>query len=382
MPWKELPVCEQRLVLVQRILQLKQPVAVVAREFSVSRKTAYKWIKRFEQESRDGAEVQRLEDRSRRPRRSPRRSDELIEQAVLSIHDRHNWGARKIHRVLSDQSQVVPSIRTTAAILKRHGRVGIQPQPPAPADQRFERPAPNHLWQLDHKGVVEVARRRCMPLTVIDDHSRYCLCFTPMSDMTLARTWERLWNLFGEMGLPEAILCDNAFSGTIGISWFDSQLVRLNIRPIHGRSYHPQTQGKIERLHGTIQRELIDFAARRDSLEHFIQDCESWRCTYNTLRPHESLGDLPPIARWKPSERKRPGTLPSISYTPGAILRKVSQVGDISYRQARIVVGRAIARQFVEIRPTEQDARVYYGWKAIRVIPNDQLSKPRTNKII
>jgi transposase InsO family protein len=276
----------------------------------------------------------------------------------------------------------VPSIRTTAAILRRHGRVQSQSAIVAPANQRFEHAAPNALWQLDHKGAIEIARQRFMPLTVIDDHSRYCLCFSPMSDVTMSHTFERLWNLFGEMGLPDAILCDNAFSGTIGISWFDAQLVRLNIRPIHGRPYHPQTQGKVERLHGTITRELINFKARRDSLENFNEDAERWRAVYNTLRPHESLGDLPPIARWKASDRRRPPGLPPIEYAHDATLRKVSQVGDVRYRQARIIVGRCLARQFVEIQQTEQDARVYYGWKLIRVIPNEHLSQPKTNRII
>jgi transposase InsO family protein len=377
-------VSEQRWVLVQRILQLHQSVSAVAREFGVSRKTAYKWIKRYRRDP-----DQRLVDRSRRPHRSPGRSAAAVEQAVLGVHDRHRWGARKIHRVLQDQSTTttglmpsIPSIRTLAAILKRHDRVGIKAQPPPPADTRFERPVPNALWQLDHKGVVEVDRRRFRPLTVIDDHSRYCLCFSPMSDLTTTSTWQRLWILFGEVGLPDAILCDNAFAGTIGISGFDAMLVRLNIQPIHGRPYHPQTQGKVERLHGTIQRELINFDARRDSLQNFTADCERWRRTYNTLRPHESLGDVPPVGRWRPSERKRPEVLPPVSYEPHAMLRRVSQVGDISYRQARIVVGRSLARQFVEVRQSEHDVRVYYGWKTIRVIPNDQLGHPRTNKII
>jgi hypothetical protein len=112
-----------------------------------------------------------------------------VERAVLEVHDQHRWGARKIHRVLLDRGQPMPSVRTTAAILKRHGRVGIPADQQAAASTRFERSAPNQLWQLDHKGFIEIARRKYMPLAVLDDHSRYCLCFTPTPDVSMPSTW-------------------------------------------------------------------------------------------------------------------------------------------------------------------------------------------------
>jgi transposase-like protein len=84
MPWKEWPVSEQRWVLVQRVLQCNQSVSAVAREFGVSRKTAYKWIKRHR-----GDPHEALADRSRRPHRSPNRSSGGVERAVLEVHDRY-----------------------------------------------------------------------------------------------------------------------------------------------------------------------------------------------------------------------------------------------------------------------------------------------------
>lgn len=377
MPWKEWPVSEQRLVLVHRVVQFKQPVSAVARELGVSRKTAYKWINRHRADPQAT-----LLDRSRRPHRSPRRSAEFVEQSVLSVHDQHRWGARKIHRVLVDGGQPAPSLRTCASILKRHQRVGQKYPPIDGAPARFERSAPNQLWQLDHKGPLEIARRRFMPLAVLDDHSRYCLCFTAAPDVSMPTTWSILWDLFGKMGLPDAILCDNAFSAPVGLSWFDEKLVRLGIRPIHGRPYHPQTQGKIERFNGTAQRELIDFAARTGCLEHFNADSDRWRMTYNTLRPHESLGDAAPITRWKMSTRPRPGSLPQIVYPPGAILRKVTQVGDIYYHNTRILVGRSLARQHVLLLEREHDIAIYYSTHLVRVISRQLLHGAKTYKLI
>ena len=385
MPWKDYLVSQQRFALVHQILLGHRSLAQVAREFGVSRKTAYKWLARYRLD-RDADHDASLVDRSRRPRRSPARCADSIESAVLDLRRQYNWGPRKIHRVLTNQPapRSLPSIRTVAAILKRRGCI----DPPTPAStpvpaQSFERAAPNELWQLDHKGAIEVARQRVMPLTVLDDHSRYCLCFCPLGDVTIGSVWTVLWRLFDEVGLPESILCDNAFSGHIGLSSFDAALVRLDIRPLHGRPYHPQTQGKVERLHGSVQRELIDFDARRDDLNHFKEDCERWRRTYNTLRPHEALDDQPPVLRWRPSSRKRPATMPGeVTYASDAITRRVSFAGDFRYHNARIVVGRGLTGQTCRIEPREHDIAVFYSWKLLRIIPNTLLAGGRSDKII
>src|SRR5262249_59314104 len=116
-------------------------------------------------------------------------------------------------------------------------------------------------------------------------------------------TWSLLWELFGEFGLPEAILCDNFFAAHnsgVGLSAFDAKLLRLDIRPVHGRPYHPQTQGKVERFHGTLRRELWP-TIRRDSLTHFERDLRRWRGRDNTPPPHEAPGDEPPARRCWPT---------------------------------------------------------------------------------
>jgi transposase InsO family protein len=381
MAWKELAVSEQRFALVHRIKLLKRPLAEVAREFGVSRKTAYKWLARYE----PGAEASTLSDRSRRPHRSPLRTEAAIEQEVLALRQQYRWGPRKIHRVLCDRKLSMPSQRTVASILSRRGCIGAVEKTEAFSPQMFERATPNELWQIDHKGPVEVARQKVMPLTILDDHSRYCLRFEPLTDVTMASVWNVLWDLCGEVGMPSAILCDNAFGGTclsLGLSWFDARLVRLGINPIHGRPYHPQTQGKVERLHGTVMRELIDFDARRGCLDHFAADCQRWRMTYNTLRPHEALGDLPPVVRWKPSERVRPATLPPVNYPADAVIRHVSHAGNFRYHNARILVGRGLSRQLVRIEERDHDIAVYYAWKQVRVIPHALLGGPRSDKMI
>lgn len=371
---------EQRQALCYQIAVAGRGVSEVCREFGVSRKTAYKWLRAYR---RDPAAV--LNDRSRRPLHSPARTASATETSILLLRDKHHYGARKIHVLLERAGLTAPSIRTVTAVLGRHGRIARADEPSLQRSatcQRYEHERPNCLWQMDHKGPLEIARMRHHPLTVIDDHSRFCLCFEPLPDLTLSCAWPVLWELFAQYGLPDAILSDGAYaSDRHGVSEFDQRLIRLGIRPIHGRAYHPQTQGKVERLHGTLDWELLNFNARRDCMSHFLADCDQWRRTYNLLRPHEALNDQPPISRYRRSTILRPDQLPQIEYTSGSVLRKVSQVGDIHYARVRIMLSKSLAAQFVRIEDDEAEVRVYYAWKLLRVIHHDQMRGRGHNQI-
>jgi Integrase core domain len=226
---------------------------------------------------------------------------------------------------------------------------------------------------------LEVDRQRIVPLSVLDDHSRYLLALRPCTDMTFATVQAVLWELFGDVGLPEALLCDNAFAAKnsgVGLSSFDGWLVRLAIKPVHGRPYHPQTQGKIERFHGTLEREVWP-TARRDSLPHFTDDLEAWRPIDNTIRPHEALGDQPPVRRWRPSARPRPDRVPEVVYPAEAVVRTVCSTGTVRYRRCRIIVGRGRAGERVRIEEASGQVEVYYSDHRVRCLAPSQLDGDR-----
>ena len=377
MPWKVRPVSEIRFAFVHHVLTGGLSVAEACRRFSISRKTGYKWLGRHRESPWDP-----LVDRSRRPARSPRRTAPQIEQAALDVRDRYGWGAAKIHAVLRTQGVDPPCERTLTRILRRHDRIQPRSRPPA-ADQRFERAEPNQLWQIDFKGPIEIDRQRVSPLSLLDDHSRYLLALVACHDVTMKTAWRVLWQIMDEVGMPEAILADNSFGNMqkrrLGLGWFDARLVRCGIRPIHGRPYHPQTQGKVERFHGTLQRELWP-RVRRDRLDHFAEDLDRWRRhVYNTLRPHEALGQEPPVLHWTPSPRPRPKTLPPLEYPAGSIIRKVFSPGLIHYRHCRIRVGAGLIGQVVRLQPGDHQVAIYYAWKEVRCLVIDQLDRYTVN---
>lgn len=372
MPWPEaVPMSEIRSAFVHAVRLMRTPVAQACRRFGVSRQTGYVWLRRY-----DADPAAELSDRSRRPRASPGRTAPNLEAAVLAVREADSWGARKIHAVLRGRGLAVPSVRTVHEILVRHGRVA-----PAASAQgsplRFERSTPNELWQVDFMQGIEVARSRFDQLTIVDDHSRYLLAMPLVQDRTMPTAWRLLWELFGEVGLPACILCDNGFStnhrSPRTISWFEARLLRLGIRAAHGRPYHPQTQGKVERLHRTIREEFVA-NARRDTLTHYQRDQRRWRAAYNTRRPHEALGDVPPLARWTPSPRPRPRRLPEIEYPPGAVLRRVADNGIVRWKRSRILAGNGLAYETVRVVETETAVELYLGDALARSVPIAQLS--------
>ena len=335
MPWGEVTVRAQRHECARLGAEPGANVRQLCRQFGVSPKTGYKWLGRFATEGAVG-----LEDQSRRPRRSPGRSSEVLEQRVVALRERYpDWGGRKLRALLlSDGGELVPSASTITAILRRHGLLdGPRAGQPA-AWRRFEHEAPNQLWQMDFKGdfaLVDSQRRRCYPLTVLDDHSRYNLCLRACANQQEQTVQDALSAAFRRYGLPLRITADNGspWGNTRGesLTALGAWMVRLGIRLSHSRPYHPQTQGKDERFHRTLKTELL---ARQSfaSLDAAQAAFDRWRERYNLVRPHEALAQRPPVSRYQPSPRPFPEALPVIEYDSGDQVRKVQAKGEISFR--------------------------------------------------
>jgi len=329
----------------------------LCRRFGISRAKGYKWLRRYQLEGPSG-----LYDRSRRPHASPRRSDEKTEAEVLRIRAQSNnaWGGRKIARVMErDGFGDVPAPSTITAILRRHDKLEEGKAEHPGTFQRFEKEAPNELWQMDFKGHFALTRAgRCHPLTVVDDHSRYALGVQACADEQDKTVRERLTTLFRRYGLPLVMLMDNGSpwgeSGAQRHTLFTIWLMRLGIRVSHGRPYHPQTQGKDERFHRTLKAEVLKGHSFCD-----IAECQTafdtWRRVYNHERPHQALGLDTPDTRYRPSPRAFPEQIAPISYWPGDSVRKVDSDGFISFKSRPLRIGKPFRGQPVALRQTEQD---------------------------
>ncbi|WP_165076172.1 IS481 family transposase [Paludisphaera rhizosphaerae] len=362
MPWKDVSLMSLRLEFVTLAAAEGANVRELCRRYGVSPKTAYKWIARFREGGADA-----LVDRSRRPAASPDRTPEAIEAEVLRLHDKHSaWGGRKLRKRLIELGRRdVPAPSTITEILRRHGRLAEAPAPTAFV--RFEHDAPNRLWQMDFKGHFAIAAGRCHPLTVLDDHSRFALGLFACDDERDATVRGRLTTLFRRYGLPERILCDNGSPwGTVVTPQRHTALgvwlLKLGVGVSHGRAYHPQTQGKIERFHRTLKAEVLqgrDF----DDLAMCQRRFDPWRDVYNHERPHEALDLEVPASRYRISERPFPESPPVWEYGPTDAVRKVSDDGTISFKGRESTLSKAFRGERVAIRPTPEDGvfGVYFG---------------------
>ncbi len=341
----------QRLEFVVLASEAGLAFSELCRRYGVSRKTGYKWMKRYKAGGKEA-----LEDRSRRPRRSPGQVDPAIAGAVIALRRETTWGGLKLRQRLQMLGHArVPAASTCTEILRRADLLKKEAAKPG---QRFERPQPNELWQMDHKGhFATQSGQRCHPLTVLDDHSRFNLVLDAASNERTPTVQAALTAAFERYGLPEAILCDNGgvwgrLTSCTGHTPLSMWLLRLGVRVLHGRPYHPQTQGKEERFHRTLNAELLSRHTWRD-LPHCAAEFPRYRQRYNQERPHCSLHGATPASRYRPSVRAMPAQLPSLEY-PDMEVRVVRSKGVITFHDQTWYLGEAFASLPVGLRPSPQ----------------------------
>ena len=379
MPWKECNAVSLREEFVAFVGREEANVSLLCERFGISRKTGYKWLRRFREEGRPG-----LVNRSRRPDRSPKRTSEELEQAVLAIRDLHPaWGGRKIRTRLEHMGRtIVPAASTITAILHRHERIGPEESLKHRAFVRFERPAPNDLWQMDFKGHVALRRGgRCHPLTVLDDHSRFAIGLQACGNERTETVQAELMGIFRRYGLPKAMLMDNGSPwGGCGYDAFPPLavwLLRLRIRVCHGQPHHPQTQGKDERFHRTLTVEVLR-GWQFDDIPECQRRFDPWRDVYNLERPHEALGMAVPASRYRVSLQTYPELLPEIEYSAGDSVRQVHHGGFIRFKGREHPVGQSFEKFPVAVRPTSTDGLwdVYFCQQRIKQV-DERAGRPR-----
>jgi len=363
MSWRPKGVRDQRVEFVVRTSR-GESISELCREYGISRPTGYLWVRRFRELGVAG-----VEERSRRPSISPGQTAPEIEARIVELRQqRPDWGARKLAVLLEREGIQLPVI-TVHRVLLRHSLV-LRHDRRRAATQRFERERPNELWQMDFKGPKEW-KVPIGPLSVIDDHSRYLVALEQTGSTRGQAVRERLEAIFTTSGVPEGMLMDH------GVPWWNAQapsgwttlLVWLMKQGIgcHFSGYrHPQTQGKVERFHGALERAR----SRRRSQQPWL--AQSWldefRHEYNHVRPHQALGMCTPASIWKPSLRKYDPNPPAYEYGPGAEVRRISVDGDLYVDSCRWTISLALASEQVELKRLDQRILVYYCRTLVREI--------------
>ena len=373
MPWITESTMSLRLSFVKEVEDKQESVSALCRKYNISRTLGYRYLARYKEEGETG-----LIDKACRPHHCPQQTPVELEELIVSTRKRFpDWGARKIHRCLSDDypNLELPSLSTLTTIFKRHNLVEKVESQKRQALGRFERATPNELWQMDYKGSFLCEdKKRCFPFTVLDDHSRFSLAIKALPNERGSLLKGYLEDIFREYGLPLQINVDNGNPwGTSNLAaqytQFNVWLLHLGIKVTHSRPSHPQTNGKIERFHRSLKQEVL----KRQTFNNF-EDAQTgfdqWRDIYNYQRPHQALNMEVPAIRYKPSPREFTERLPAIEYEQSDTVLKVGQAGYIYFNKTEYNIGKAFRSLNVAIRPTEIDGQflVYFGQHVIKTI--------------
>ena len=346
---------DQRVAFIADWLREDWTMTELADRYGISRKTAYKWVRRYRADPVGG-----LADQSRAPQAHGRRIAESMKAAILRLRRQHpHWGPKKLRPVLCERDPTVvwPVESTIGELLKREGLVTpagrrryVVPltQPLAAAHQ------PNDVWTADFKGWFRTADgTRCDPLTVIDGCTRFVLCcrITAPTEAGVRPWFERL---FREYGLPRAVRTDNgtpfASAGAAQLTQLSVWWLKLGIQLDRIAPGHPEQNGRHERFHRTLQDEAVRSPAATS--RHQQRRFERVRREFNEVRPHEALGQRPPARLYVPSPRPYPARLEDAWYDATHEIRRVKDKGQIKWAGADVFICEALRGECVGLTET------------------------------
>jgi putative transposase len=379
MPWKGVTVSEQRLRFLEDYRLNYYSISELAERFSISRKTAHKWIARFVEHGLEG-----YRERSRRPHGCPWQTETRVVEELIRLRKAHpHWGPRKLLDLMQRRHRgwEVPAVSTAARILAREGlarpkRRYRRAHPGCP-QSRPERP--NDVWGADYKGPFRLKDGRyCFPLTVSDLASRYLLGCDAHPEVSLERTQSHFRALFGVYGLPRRIRTDNgvpfASNALARLSQLSVWFVKLGIYPELIEPGQPQQNGVHERMHRTLKQEATIPPA--GSLRAQQRKLDRFREEFNRERPHEALGMKRPAEVYQASMRPFPRRIQTYDYPGHFLVRRVSRAGTIRVLRNQIFVSNTLHEDYVGLE--EVDDGVYDLYFCFYQIGRYEL---RTNRI-
>jgi len=344
---------DERLRFIARLLE-GEKMAVLCREFDISRQTGHKFYKRYKDLGLEG-----LTDRSRRPYRQANRLPERVESLIVRLRREHpSWGAPKIREKVKRLGLGIslPAISTVHAVLDRHGLVsrGRRRHHYKAEGTRLSRPdRPNDLWCADYKGEFMLADHRyCYPLTITDFSSRYLLCCEGLQSTREQFAFSLFERTFKEYGLPCVIRSDNGVpfasnSTFFGLSKLSVWWLRLGIAIERIKPAHPEQNGRHERMHLTLKKE-----ATKPAGKNFLQQqarFDAFTRVYNHERPHQALNMRYPAELYSPSARAYTG-LPALEYPFHDRTVIVTQCGRLCFGRRKINLSQVFAGQAVGVR--------------------------------
>lgn len=386
MAWRRISVEEEREYLVKCYISKQASMKELCDECGVSRKTGYKWVRRFEQYGLEG-----LADQSRAPLNPIKTYSEQQTQLILELKSKKpTYGPKKLLPILEKAYPDLdwPSQTRLYQILKENGMVSSRK-----LRRRVPRTHPlenvnesNDTWCADFKGWFKTQdQAKVEPFTITDGYSRFIIRCLHLERKKSEDVWKVFSDAFHEYGLPVRVRTDNgppfATVGAGRLSPLSVNLIKAGVTPEWINPGHPEENGRHERFHKTLKEAVanppaLTFAEQLQRLHAFIEE-------YNFERPHEALNQELPGSFYKPSNRIWDGKLRSPEYDGNQfIVRKVVPSGCISWKRKSCYLSQTLSGEYVGLEEVDDECfRVFYGPVYLGTFrAGEQLMKPKLAK--
>jgi transposase InsO family protein len=340
-------------------------IAELCERYGVSRKTGYKWIRRYNHGGLDG-----LEELSRRPDSCPHQTPEPIERLIVQCRKKHPfWGPEKLLDYLSPRHPQLdfPAKSTVGAIVARHGLVKRRNRKRPtrhPGAAALTTTEPNQIWSADFKGQFKMRNGVYnYPLTITDSHSRLILCCKGLRTTEQITTEPEFIRLFRTHGLPDAIRTDNgnpfATRALCGLSTLSVLWIKLGITHQRIEPGCPQQNGRHERMHRDLKAQTTrppasDFGGQQKRFDAFMKE-------FNNERPHAALGGMTPASCYTTSTRRWPSSLPEPNYPAHFETRWVALSGTFKWKNHQLFISQVLGHEWIALEEIDDGVwSIYY----------------------
>lgn len=375
MAWKETEPMKEKIKFISAYFNNEESTFQdLCNRFNISRKTGYKYVKRYADMGIDG-----LKEQSRAPHVQANRMPEHIEESILNVKYHHpTWGSKKIRSWLMQERGSVswPAKSTIDDLLKRHGLVvpAKRKRKVTPYTQPFVLcEQANDCWSIDYKGQFLLRNKQlCYPLTVTDNFSRFILDIKGSEKILGKSVKEKLTHLFLEFGLPSAIRSDNgtpfASPAVAGLSELSVWLIKLDIIPERIRKGHPEENGRHERMHLTLKKETA--SPPKENLAKQQRCFDVFKKEFNEQRPHEGINFDRPAWLYSHSKRQLPSKTPEVHYDCHTfeLTRKIRTNGTMKWRGNEIFISETLTGQTIGMKPhSENEWLLYFSFMPLAI---------------
>lgn len=382
MAWGEVKIMDQRKSFIKECQEKILSFAEICRQYEISRKTGYKWLKRYEKDGVSG-----LKNLSKAPKNQVGATDPSMIKKILDIkHLRSKWGPKKILVELKKHNPDLeyPSKTTIGNILDKNGLVMRRKYKKRLAKVNtpfIEAVDSNDIWCMDFKGwSMTKDGVKYDPFTLTDRKTRFLLRCLKLQENDTNHVWAVLEMAFREYGLPRYLRSDNGSpfaANTPGrLSRLGVKLIKAGVMPLLIEPGKPQQNGQHERMHRTMKEEgIIPHVLTLNEQELKLRE---FRDYYNFQRPHEAIDQQYPGDLYTPSPRIWSGKLNPMEYSADYKVGKVGSCGKMSWKGTNVFISRSLENEYVGVKKNEENKfEVYFGPIILGILVDNKLEFER-----